>query len=336
MHPRFVGPVAAILLAGHAAALAAQRTRFEAAYGLWFPSGDSTAHVFSAGVAQPVTAFLGVGLGLLHVADDRSTAGRTLTGAELSVRLGGQDGGFYALAASGLGFRHATGNPDAFWSLGAGYGIRLLSSVLIDLEGRYRVEDAGVAGFWSVDPADRKGAQLQARLSFRVPGLGGGGAPAAAPPGVDGAPPPADPYGAARAAGASDEAARLTASVVETALANMGAPYSWGGTDQNGFDCSGLIQYAYGQHGVVLPRISRDQMRMGRAVDRAPDDLRPGDVLGFSSDRSSRITHVGLYVGDGRFIHSSSTGVKLSRLGADDPDSRWWRDRWVGVRRIVE
>ncbi|MDH4131945.1 MAG: C40 family peptidase, partial [Gemmatimonadota bacterium] len=155
-------------------------------------------------------------------------------------------------------------------------------------------------------------------------------------PETENLPPPGEPYDAARAAGASEEVARLTASVVETALAAMGAPYSWGGTNQNGFDCSGLIQYAYGQHGIVMPRVSRDQMRMGTAVDRRADQLRPGDVLGFSSDGSSRITHVGLYVGDGQFIHSSSTGVKLSGLGAEDPDSRWWRDRWVGVRRIVE
>jgi cell wall-associated NlpC family hydrolase len=127
----------------------------------------------------------------------------------------------------------------------------------------------------------------------------------------------------------------VTASVVETALAVMGSPYEWGGTDQNGFDCSGLVQYAYAQHGIVLPRVSQDQMRMGQAVARDVASLRPGDVLGFSSDRSSRITHVGLYVGDGQFIHSASSGVKLSSLLTDAGDGRWWRDRWVGARRIV-
>jgi cell wall-associated NlpC family hydrolase len=116
----------------------------------------------------------------------------------------------------------------------------------------------------------------------------------------------------------------------------MGAPYEWGGTSDNGFDCSGLIQYAYGQHGIVLPRVSRDQMTMGSAVDRLVDALRPGDILGFSADGSSRVSHVGLYVGNGQFIHSSSTGVKLSSLRATDGDSRWWRDRWVGARRVVE
>jgi cell wall-associated NlpC family hydrolase len=333
-------PFVAVLLAGLATPLPAQHTRFEAAYGLWFPPDDSTAQVFSAGVAQPLLGFLGVGFGLVHVADDQSAAARTLTGGEFTLRLGGQDRGLYVIAGSGIGFRHDTGNPDAFWTVGAGYGLRLFSTVVLGIEGRYRVEDTGVAGFWSLDPADREGVQAQAHVSFRIPGMGSGGQPAHAPstppPATEGLPPAAEPYDAARAAGASEEAARLTASVVETALAVMGAPYDWGGTDQNGFDCSGLIQYAYGQHGVVLPRISRDQMRMGTAVDRQAEALRPGDVLGFSADGSSRITHVGLHVGDGRFIHSSSTGVKLSSLSAEDPDSRWWRDRWVGVRRIVE
>ena len=333
-------PFVAVLLAGLATALPAQRTRFETAYGPWFPSDDSTARLFSAGVAQPLVGFLGVGLSLVHVADDRSAARRTGTGGEFTLRLGGQERGLYAIAGSGIGFRHDTGNPDAFWTVGAGFGLRLFSSVVLGIEGRYRVEDTGVAGFWSLDPADRKGVQAQAHLSFRIPGTGSGGQPVPGPnspaPAGERLPPPAEPYDAARAAGASEEAARLTASVVETALAVMGAPYDWGGTDQNGFDCSGLIQYAYGQHGVVLPRISRDQMRMGAAVDREAGALRPGDVLGFSADRSSRITHVGLYVGEGQFIHSSSTGVKVSSLGAEDPDSRWWRDRWVGARRIVE
>jgi cell wall-associated NlpC family hydrolase len=125
--------------------------------------------------------------------------------------------------------------------------------------------------------------------------------------------------------------------VVETALAAMGSPYQWGGTDANGFDCSGLIQFAYAKHGVLLPRMSRDQARMGQAADREVSTLRPGDILAFSeAGTASRVTHVGLYVGGGQFIHSAGTGVKLSSLDGEDGDSRWWRQRWVGARRIVE
>jgi len=278
----------------------------------------------------------------VHVADDGSVAGRTLTGGEVTLRLGHSDHGLYALAGSGLGFRHAGGNPDAFWTAGAGYALRLFSSVALGVEGRYRWEDTQIAGFWNRTAGDRAGIQTQIRLTFGIPGGRSGGVSSSRGDGTPPRPadtelpPPPDPYTTALGGGANEEAARVTASVVETALAVMGAPYQWGGTDANGFDCSGLVQYAYGQHGIVLPRVSRDQMRMGKSVGTALAALRPGDVLGFSVERSSRITHVGLYVGNGEFIHSSSSGVKLSNLEATDGDSRWWRERWVGTRRIIE
>lgn len=137
-----------------------------------------------------------------------------------------------------------------------------------------------------------------------------------------------------RGAGASDEVAWVAAGVVQTALDAMGAPYRWGGTGENGYDCSGLIQYAYGQHGIVLPRVSRDQARMGTLIDRNVDALMPADILGFG-EGGSGVTHVGLYVGDGLFIHTSSTGVKLSSLRGTDPESRHWRTRWTVARRIL-
>jgi len=331
-----------LLVPAHA--VLGQGTQFEAGYGVWLPSGDSTARVFHAGILQPFGSLFGFGLDFVHVADGRSTAERTLSGGEISLRLGNVVTGPYVVAGAGMGLRHRDGNPDAFWSVGGGLGLRLFSLVSLGAEVRYRVEDAGARGFWQLAPDDRKGLQLQARLSFGLPrGRAGGPAAATTPPGGaparaadDGLPPPGDAYSAARAGGASEEAARLTASVVETALAAMGSPYQWGGTDGNGFDCSGLIQYAYGQHGIVLPRVSRDQMRMGRELDREAAALRPGDILGFSAGGGGGISHVGLYVGDGQFIHSSSTGVRLSSLTAEDGDSRWWQERWVGARRVVE
>ena len=98
----------------------------------------------------------------------------------------------------------------------------------------------------------------------------------------------------------------------------MGTPYRWGGSDANGYDCSGLIQWAYGEHGIVLPRTSRDQARTGTAQDPSIAVLLPGDILTFS--QGSGVSHVGLYVGS---------------LVDDDADSRWWQRRWVGVRRIL-
>jgi cell wall-associated NlpC family hydrolase len=119
--------------------------------------------------------------------------------------------------------------------------------------------------------------------------------------------------------------------VVETAYQAIGIPYEWGGNDANGFDCSGLIRYAYARHGIHLPRISRDQLRMGSPVEPEVNVLRPGDVLGFAAVPGGEATHVGLYVGDGRFIHSSSEGVRVSSLM--EP---YWQQHVVAARRLIE
>jgi cell wall-associated NlpC family hydrolase len=115
----------------------------------------------------------------------------------------------------------------------------------------------------------------------------------------------------------------------------MGTPYQWGGSDDNGFDCSGLIKYAYEQHGIILPRVSRDQARAGRPVEPRVAALMPGDILGFSIE-GDRVTHVGLYVGNGQFIHSATGGVQLSNLVGSDGESTWWTSRWIASRRIIQ
>jgi cell wall-associated NlpC family hydrolase len=73
---------------------------------------------------------------------------------------------------------------------------------------------------------------------------------------------------------------------------------------------------------------------VGKKVGRQLKQLEAADILTFSNSRG-RVTHVGLYIGDGRFIHSASRGVQVSTLSAKDPYGRWWYKRWVGVRRIV-
>lgn len=124
------------------------------------------------------------------------------------------------------------------------------------------------------------------------------------------------------------------ASLVAAARDAMGQPYRHGGQGSGGFDCSGLIQSIYARFGLALPRVSREQARAGREVPRQVAALRPGDILAFANG-GDIVTHVGLYVGDGRFIHSARTGVRESALSEDDPDGRWYVRRWVGARRVL-
>ncbi len=122
----------------------------------------------------------------------------------------------------------------------------------------------------------------------------------------------------------------------EYATEAMGTPYQWGGTGGNGFDCSGLIQFAYARAGISLPRRSVDQAESGREVGRALDELHTGDILVFSATPGGATSHVGLYLGQGRFIHSASDGVRISELSSTDPAGRWWFQRWTSTRRVIE
>ncbi len=140
-----------------------------------------------------------------------------------------------------------------------------------------------------------------------------------------------------RASGIPEAKAAILNDVVRVAIEEMGQPYVWGGTGdgRGGFDCSGLIYYAYGRRGISVPRTSQGQSRAGTPIAPDIERLLPGDILTFA-ERGDSVTHVGLYVGEGRFIHSASRGVRLSRLAEEDGDGRYWLRRWVGVRRIVE
>ncbi len=107
----------------------------------------------------------------------------------------------------------------------------------------------------------------------------------------------------------------LRTELVRTAKRFLGIPYRWGGvTAENGFDCSGLTMVCYRLNGLNLPRVSRNQFQAGRWVPKA--QLRPGDLVFFATKGGQRVTHVGMYIGDGKFIHAPRTGknVRIEKL----------------------
>ncbi len=116
--------------------------------------------------------------------------------------------------------------------------------------------------------------------------------------------------------------------IVETAKKYIGVPYLWAGTTPAGFDCSGYTQYVFKQHGIALNRTTDTQYQQGTYVSK--EELQPGDLVFFQNTYRPGISHVGIYVGDGKFIHaSSSQGVVISALS-----NSYWTPRYYGARRI--
>jgi cell wall-associated NlpC family hydrolase len=118
--------------------------------------------------------------------------------------------------------------------------------------------------------------------------------------------------------------------VVVYALGLLGANYRFGGdTPESGLDCSGLVRYVFQQAtGVNLPRTSKEMSAMGKRI--AASDLQPGDLVFFDTRRFA-FSHVGIYVGDNRFIHAPSRGaeVEIAQL-----THAYWQKRYNGARRL--
>jgi cell wall-associated NlpC family hydrolase len=119
------------------------------------------------------------------------------------------------------------------------------------------------------------------------------------------------------------------ADLVRVAAGLIGTPYKYGGdSPRRGFDCSGLVFYSFDQLGVEVPRTAADQRHAAQPVSR--DDLTPGDLVFFRTS-ARRVDHVGIYAGEGKFIHSPRSGSVVSYGYLDDP---YYRSHFVSAGRL--
>ncbi len=117
---------------------------------------------------------------------------------------------------------------------------------------------------------------------------------------------------------------------VDVAQSLIGTPYRYGGdSPKKGFDCSGLVQYAYQQAGIELPRTTRQQYRRVQAIPS--QFLRPGDLVFFTTEFNRFVSHVGIYLGDNRFIHAPSSSKQVSISNLNNP---YWRRHFAAAGRL--
>jgi hypothetical protein len=130
--------------------------------------------------------------------------------------------------------------------------------------------------------------------------------------------------------GAGGDGGEGTASgraVSKVALSAVGVPYRIGGsTPEKGFDCSGLVFWAYARNGVKVPRTAAEQSGLGSSVRRA--EMKPGDILVFKIKSG---LHTAVYVGQNRFVHSPSSGKKVR---VDNISGDYWKTRFIAARRV--
>lgn len=119
--------------------------------------------------------------------------------------------------------------------------------------------------------------------------------------------------------------------VVHSAYSQLGKRYRPGGASpKKGFDCSGLIYWAYLTNGYKIPRMTTEQAKYGKKV--AKEDAREGDILVFKTSNSPRGLHTAIYTGKNQFIHSPSSGKKVKQ---DTVSKEYWQKRLVSVRRVI-
>ncbi|MFJ7932779.1 C40 family peptidase [Sporosarcina sp. NPDC096371] len=124
------------------------------------------------------------------------------------------------------------------------------------------------------------------------------------------------------------EASSQAANITKTATSLMGIKYSYGGTTKSGFDCSGFVSYVFKENAINVARTASSMYASGQAVSKS--NLETGDLVFFNTTGKG-VSHVGIYMGNGKFAHAStSRGVRVDKL----TDPYYWGDRYIGAKRI--
>lgn len=128
-----------------------------------------------------------------------------------------------------------------------------------------------------------------------------------------------------------EEVVEHTSGLVATAMGFLGVPYRRGGSSaDHGFDCSGLVRAAFQKaKGLILPRTASEQAAATQVIDK--NELRPGDLVFFNTMRRA-FSHVGIYVGDGKFLHAPRSGTEVR---VESMEIAYWQARFNGARRVL-
>jgi hypothetical protein len=230
--------------------------------------------------------------------------------------------GFVGVGARSVASSPTFGDADKTWSYGGGVSVPL--GPAISLQGELRSRTQFSSSILMAPTSFSGGTEFRVGLDFR---LGGGRSAGSSVrwPSSGGA-----SSGTVWPAG--NNAAGAARRVVPRGERYIGVPYVWGGETPNGFDCSGFVQYVYRAEGVELPRTSRQMAGSGFGVSR--NEMAIGDLMLFA-ESGEAISHVAIYAGNGRFIHSSSSGNGVRYDDLNSGRGAWFRQNLVAVRRVA-